>query len=95
MYGGKAGELGVSASWRQLTLCHWLLSITRRGERKGAHTHTQVTDAVYVGLGKVLTISGRTIKPEAQASPEAAKAAEAALDSLLAKVCTPWGLPLA
>jgi hypothetical protein len=28
--------------------------------------HAQATDAVYVALGRVLTISGRTIRPEAQ-----------------------------
>ncbi|KAJ9505719.1 hypothetical protein QJQ45_006414 [Haematococcus lacustris] len=44
------------------------------------------TDAVYRGLGRVLTISGRTIRPEAQESPEAALEAKAALDTFLAKV---------
>ena len=46
----------------------------------------QVTDAVYMGLGRVLTISGRTIRPEAQASPQPAQEAEGAIDKFLAQV---------
>ncbi len=47
---------------------------------------SQVTDALYISLGYVLTISGRTIKPEAQASPGPAQDAKKAIDDLLAKV---------
>ncbi|GLC71186.1 hypothetical protein PLESTF_001083600 [Pleodorina starrii] len=45
-----------------------------------------VADAVYQGLGRVLTISGRTIRAEAQASPDAAAGAELAIDGFLEKV---------
>lgn len=45
-----------------------------------------MTDAVYAGLGRVLTISGRTIRLEAQVSPENAAAAEAAVEKLLQQV---------
>ncbi|KXZ51009.1 hypothetical protein GPECTOR_14g250 [Gonium pectorale] len=48
-----------------------------------------VADAVYQALGRVLTISGRTIRAEAQASPQAAADAEAAISSFLQKVPTP------
>lgn len=40
----------------------------------------------YAAL-QVLTISGRTIKKEAQASPEAAAEAEQAIDNFLKTVC--------
>ncbi|KAG2430698.1 hypothetical protein HYH02_013695 [Chlamydomonas schloesseri] len=43
-------------------------------------------DAVYAALGAVLTISGRTIRPEAQAGPEAAAAAESAITGFLSKL---------
>ncbi|KAG2429388.1 hypothetical protein HXX76_011153 [Chlamydomonas incerta] len=43
-------------------------------------------DAVYAALGAVLTISGRTIRPEAQAGPEAAAGAEAAISGFLGKL---------
>ncbi len=46
----------------------------------------QITDAVYMGLGRVLTISGRTIRPEAQASPQPAAQAEEAISVFLQKV---------
>ncbi len=46
----------------------------------------QVADAVYQGLGRVLTISGRTIRPEAQDTPEAAEVAAVAIDEFLQKV---------
>ncbi len=46
----------------------------------------QVTDAVYMGLGRVLTISGRTIRPEAQDSPVPAQEAEGAIDKFLEQV---------
>jgi len=45
-----------------------------------------VVDKVYLSLGKVLTISGRTIRKEAQASPEPAAEAEAAIDDFLRTV---------
>ncbi|GFR42361.1 hypothetical protein Agub_g3057, partial [Astrephomene gubernaculifera] len=48
-----------------------------------------VADTVYAGLGRVLTISGRTIRPEAQAGPEAAAGAEAAIEGLLLRVPAP------
>ena len=41
---------------------------------------------MYAALGRVLTISGRTIRPEAQAGPEAAADAEAAISGFLGKV---------
>ncbi|MEW5297205.1 MAG: hypothetical protein WDW38_006030 [Sanguina aurantia] len=47
---------------------------------------SSVTDAVYQGLGRVLTISGRTIRLEAQIAPENAAAAEAAVEKLLLQV---------
>jgi hypothetical protein len=37
-------------------------------------------------LGKILTISGRTIRPEAQADPKISEAARAALEEFLAQV---------
>lgn len=40
-------------------------------------------DAVYVALGRVLTISGRTIKDEAQVDPELIKAAEVAINDVI------------
>eukprot|EP00798_Chlamydomonas_sp_ICE-L_P027408 gene27408-4702_t len=40
-------------------------------------------DAIYVSLGKVLTISGRTIRADAQATPVAAKEAAEAISALL------------
>ncbi|PNW81769.1 hypothetical protein CHLRE_06g259450v5 [Chlamydomonas reinhardtii] len=46
-------------------------------------------DAVYAALGRVLTISGRTIRPEAQAGPEAAADAEAAISGFLGKLPAP------
>lgn len=52
---------------------------------KGAEGRA-VTDAVYMGLGRVLTISGRTIRAEAQDSPQAAQEAEAAIEKFLAQV---------
>jgi len=45
-------------------------------------------DAVYAGIGKVLTISGRTIRPEAQASPEPAESASSAIAAFLKTVPT-------
>lgn len=45
-----------------------------------------MTDAVYQGLGRVLTISGRTIRLEAQIAPENAATAEAAVEKLLLQV---------
>lgn len=41
---------------------------------------------MYAGLGRVLTISGRTIRLEAQVSPDNAAAAEAAVEKLLQQV---------
>ncbi len=41
---------------------------------------------MYVTLGGVLTISGRTIRPEAQAGPDNARAAELAIQGVLDKV---------
>eukprot|EP00195_Chlamydomonas_chlamydogama_P005781 CAMPEP_0202901364 /NCGR_PEP_ID=MMETSP1392-20130828/14212_1 /ASSEMBLY_ACC=CAM_ASM_000868 /TAXON_ID=225041 /ORGANISM="Chlamydomonas chlamydogama, Strain SAG 11-48b" /LENGTH=183 /DNA_ID=CAMNT_0049587913 /DNA_START=191 /DNA_END=742 /DNA_ORIENTATION=- len=52
----------------------------KAGEQPG------VTDRVYIGLGKVLTISGRTIRPEAQASPQVADEARRAIEDFLAQV---------
>jgi hypothetical protein len=45
-----------------------------------------LTDRVYIGLGNVLTISGRTIKPEAQITPAAAEEATQAIEEFLSKV---------
>ena len=45
-----------------------------------------VVDRVYIALGKVLTISGRTIRPEAQASPTPADDARLAIEEFLSKV---------
>lgn len=47
---------------------------------------TAVTDEVYQAIGRVLTISGRTIRIEAQADPDRALAAITAIDNLLNKV---------
>jgi hypothetical protein len=50
-------------------------------------------DAVYEAFGKVLTISGRTIREDAQRSPAIVKQAQDALEGLLAEVgglCV-WG----
>lgn len=43
-------------------------------------------DAVYIALGKVLTISGRTIREEAQISPAIIQEAQDAIEGVLAKV---------
>ncbi|KAK9843839.1 hypothetical protein WJX81_008488 [Elliptochloris bilobata] len=51
-------------------------------------------DAVYAAIGNVVTISGRTIRPEAQASPAAAEAAIQHIDELLA-ILPPSKLSLA
>lgn len=53
----------------------------------GAWLMTQVADTVYQELGRVLTISGRTIRLEAQETPDAASGAERAIDGFLQKVC--------
>eukprot|EP00878_Enallax_costatus_P005028 GHUV01005288.1.p1 GENE.GHUV01005288.1~~GHUV01005288.1.p1 ORF type:complete len:236 (+),score=37.94 GHUV01005288.1:223-930(+) len=45
-------------------------------------------DAVYVALGKVLTISGRTIRDEAQVDVQLAKDAEVAIDAVINKLPT-------
>jgi hypothetical protein len=45
-----------------------------------------VADKVYMGLGQVLTISGRTIKDEAQVGPMRADEARAAIEEFLSKV---------
>lgn len=45
-----------------------------------------ITDQVYFSLGRVLTISGRTIRPEALASPEPAKEATESISQLLDRV---------
>jgi hypothetical protein len=53
----------------------------------------QPVDAVYEAFGKVLTISGRTIREDAQRSPAIVKQAQDALEGLLAEVgglCV-WG----
>ncbi|GLI62887.1 hypothetical protein VaNZ11_005675 [Volvox africanus] len=47
---------------------------------------TGAADAVYQGLGRVLTISGRTIRLEAQAAPDVAAGAEWAIDNFLQQV---------
>ena len=44
---------------------------------------------MYAALGAVLTLSGRTIRDEAQAEPGAARAAEAAIDAFLKRVPAP------
>ncbi|CAK0779428.1 hypothetical protein CVIRNUC_004772 [Coccomyxa viridis] len=44
------------------------------------------TDAVYAAIGNVVTISGRTIRKEAQAQPELSEVAIEKIDELLAKV---------
>lgn len=49
--------------------------------------------ACWALSSQVLTISGRTIRPEAQASPDAAGEAEAAIDAFLAKASS-WGILL-
>ncbi len=41
---------------------------------------------MYTALGKVLTISGRTLRDEALASPQVAQEAAAALDAFVALV---------
>jgi hypothetical protein len=46
----------------------------------------QPVDAVYIALGKVLTISGRTIREEAQSSPAIIQEAQEAIEGVLAKV---------
>lgn len=51
-----------------------------------ASTGSQATDKVYDAMGRVLTISGRTIRIEAQEGPDRALAAKAAIDELLAQV---------
>ncbi|KAG2492626.1 hypothetical protein HYH03_009042 [Edaphochlamys debaryana] len=48
-----------------------------------------LVDPVFVSLGRVLTISGRTITAEAQAEPGPAKAAEEAVEGVLSKVPQP------
>jgi hypothetical protein len=45
-----------------------------------------VIDPVYSALGRVLTISGRTLREEALDSPAAAQEAGAALDTFIALV---------
>nr|BCL66119.1 hypothetical protein [Volvox africanus] len=52
----------------------------------GKAQSTGVADTVYQGLGCVLTISGRTIKAEAQATPDVAAWAEQVLDQFLQQV---------
>ncbi|GIL82219.1 hypothetical protein Vretimale_7194 [Volvox reticuliferus] len=47
---------------------------------------TGAADAIYQGLGRVLTISGRTIRQEAQDAPDAAAGAERAIDNFLRQV---------
>ncbi|KAK9818083.1 hypothetical protein WJX72_006851 [[Myrmecia] bisecta] len=42
-----------------------------------------LADAVYIAIGQVVTISGRTIRKEAQASPERAEHAIQQIDALL------------
>ncbi|KAK9842800.1 hypothetical protein WJX74_002574 [Apatococcus lobatus] len=44
------------------------------------------TDAVYQGIGSVITISGRTIRKEAQATPERADEAIRHIDDLLTQL---------
>jgi hypothetical protein len=51
----------------------------------------QLTDALYIAFGKILTISGRTIKDEAQFDPQLSKDALAAVQSILDKVRAPAG----
>eukprot|EP00775_Hariotina_reticulata_P001524 gene1524-1862_t len=43
-------------------------------------------DAVYISLGRVLTISGRTIRDEAQVSVKLIKDAESAIDDVITKL---------
>eukprot|EP00877_Chromochloris_zofingiensis_P009844 jgi/Chrzof1/5112/Cz15g11250.t1 len=59
---------------------------TLSSEYGGRSSGAGATDAVYISLGRVLTISGRTIKPEAQASPGPAQDAEKAIDTFLKQV---------
>jgi hypothetical protein len=51
----------------------------------------QPADAVYVSLGKILTISGRTIKEEAQFDPSLAAGAVEAINTFLAQASHPLG----
>ena len=64
-------------------------SLLKRPCYKGLHLFLlsmQPVDAVYIALGKVLTISGRTIKEEAQVSPAIIQEAQDAIEGVLAKV---------
>ncbi|KAF6256173.1 hypothetical protein COO60DRAFT_140330 [Scenedesmus sp. NREL 46B-D3] len=54
----------------------------------GTGGSSTAADAVYVALGRVLTISGRTIRDEAQVDPQLTKGAEAAIDALVRKLPT-------
>lgn len=56
---------------------------TLSSEYGGTGSSNATVDAVYVALGRVLTISGRTIKDEAQVDPQLGKAAETAIDALI------------
>ncbi len=54
----------------------------------------QVADEVYISLGRVLTISGRTIKDEAQVDPSIAQAAGTAVQNVLDRVRGWVGVPV-
>lgn len=54
------------------------------------HATPQLTDAIYIGLGRVLTISGRTIQDGAQLDPSLSQDALKAVQAVLDKVGM-WG----
>ncbi len=86
LYGGKADTPGVSlrnARPREPSAA-WP---SPHPEHAGATCAApQLTDELYLAFGRVLTISGRTIRPEAQADPEPSQSAQKAVENLLAQV---------
>lgn len=59
---------------------------TLSAEYGGTGGSNAAVDAVYVALGRVLTISGRTIKDEAQFDPALIKSAEVAIDEVISQL---------
>ena len=78
--GGKDAEATLSARYGG--------AAAGGGDEAAAASSSQqpLGDELYRSLGAVLTISGRTIREEAQASPERALRAAAAIDGVLERV---------
>ncbi|EIE25710.1 hypothetical protein COCSUDRAFT_46344 [Coccomyxa subellipsoidea C-169] len=86
---------GMAKRLREVGVAAPVLAALVRGAQKesvvsemygGAGGERAATDEVYSAIGDIVTISGRTIRKEAQASPELAESAIRKIEDLLASL---------